>query len=104
MTDRPIVFRPKFAVMPKPLSADLKDAWCVVTHSSTAAVTAALQGVPVFCEPTCAAASVGCTDLSQIETPRRPDREEWLAELAWRQWSEAEMKGGLAWDHVKREQ
>lgn len=104
VTDRPIVVRPKLVVQPVPLKADLKDAWCIVTHSSTAAVTAALAGVPVFCEPTCAAAPVGSTDFSQIETPLRSGREAWVAELAWRQWSQAEMASGQAWAHIRNEQ
>jgi hypothetical protein len=101
MTDRPIIVRPKLMEYPVPLAAQLRHAWCVVTHSSTAAVQAVLAGVPVFCEPTCAAASVGCTDLSLIETPVRPDREPWLAELAWQQWSHIEMRSGWAWAYLK---
>jgi hypothetical protein len=97
VTSRPIVIRPKLMAMPVPLERDLKDAWCLVTHSSTAAVTAALAGVPVFCEPTCAAAPVGCTDFSLIDTPSYPDRETWLSELVWRQWSAKEMSSGEAW-------
>jgi hypothetical protein len=103
-TDRPIVVRPKLAVLTTPLEKDLKDAWCLVTHSSTAAVKAVLAGVPVFCEPTCAAAMVGCTDFSQIENPLRPEREEWIAELACRQFSQHEMQSGMAWACVRGEQ
>lgn len=99
-TDRPIVIRPKLMKQPVALADDLADAWCLVTHSSTAAVTAAMLGVPVFCEPTCAAAAVGCTDLSQIERPVRPDREGWIASLAWHQWSVDELRSGVAWKHL----
>jgi hypothetical protein len=104
-TDRPIVVRPKplYRKSSVPLETDMEGAWCVVTHSSTAAVKAVLAGVPVFCEPTCAAAVVGCTDLSQIENPVRPDREAWVAELAWRQFSRSEMQSGMAWAHIKDE-
>lgn len=100
VTDRPIVVREKLMKQPVPLAHQLRNAWCVVTHSSTAAVHAVLAGVPVFCEPTCAAAPVGCTDFSQIENPIRPDRTPWLAELAWRQWSHAEMRSGMAWAYL----
>lgn len=104
VTDRPIVMRQKLVDQPVPLENDLKNAWCVVTHSSTAGVAAALAGVPVFCEETCAAAPVGLTDFSKIEIPVRPDREPWVAELAWRQWSNLEMRRGKAWAHVSAEQ
>lgn len=108
VTDRPIVIRekpysPEAMARAVPLDEQLADAWCLVTHSSTIGVLAALAGVPVFCEPTCAAATVGCTDLSRIETPVRPEREGWIAALAWRQWSRAEMTAGEAWAHVKDE-
>lgn len=102
-TDRPVVVRPKLMNNPVPLAAQLKGAWCVVTHSSTAAVEAVLAGIPAFCEPTCAAAPVGCTDFSRIDTPVYPDREPWLAELAWRQWTRSEMASGKAWACLRGE-
>ena len=98
-TDRPVRVREKKARETRPLEADLEDAWCLVTHSSTAAVEAVIAGVPVFCEPTCAAAPVGRTDLD-IENPVRPEREAWLAALAWRQFSRDEVSSGMAWTHV----
>lgn len=104
-TNRPIIVRRK-PVNPaqmraaEPLDEQLENAWCVVCHSSTIGVRAALAGVPVFCEPTCAAAAVGRTDLS-IDDPVYPDREQWIADLAWRQWSRAEIASGEAWAHIK---
>jgi hypothetical protein len=100
VTDRPIIVRPKLMKNPTPLAKQMRNAWCMVTHSSTAAVEAVLAGVPVFCEPTCAAAPVGCTDFTQIENPVRPEREPWLAELAWRQWSHSEMRSGHLWRYL----
>ena len=75
---------------------------CLVTHSSTAAVEAVIAGVPVFCEPTCAAAPVGRTDLD-IENPVRPEREAWLAALAWRQFSRDEVSSGAGLDARERD-
>lgn len=102
-TDRKVVYREKKARETRPLEADLEDAWCLVTHSSTAAVTAAIAGVPVFVEPTNAAAPVGRVDLD-LENPARPEREAWLAALAWRQWSREEVSSGMAWAHVSATQ
>lgn len=105
-TDRLIILREKpysratRRAMPS-FEEHLADAWCLVTHSSTAAVAAAIGGVPVFCEPTCAAAVVGSGDLARIETPLRPDREAWLAALAWRQWAADEMRSGEAWAYLR---
>ena len=95
-TDRPIVVREK----PKPgeaahtLEQDLQDCHAVVAHSSNVAVEAAVLGVPVFAEPECAAIAVGCSDYRLIEQPRRPDRELWLANLAWTQFSFEEVLEG----------
>lgn len=77
---------------------DLEDAWCVVVHSSAAANEALLQGVPVFCTGPCAALAMGSSDLSQIESPRRPEnRAEWAARLAGLQWTVDELRDGTAW-------
>jgi hypothetical protein len=105
-TDRPIIVRVKPRSWRQikeapPLDLQLENAWCLVTHSSTIAVTAAIAGVPVFCEPTCPAATVGCTDISRIESPVMPDRVDWISGLAWRQWSRGEVSSGAAWRHVK---
>ena len=96
VTDRPVRIREKIARESKPLSEDLRDAWAVVTHSSTAAVEAAIAGIPVFCAPTCPAAVVGSLDVWQIEDPPMPDREPWIAGLAWCQWTLDEYRRG-AW-------
>jgi hypothetical protein len=108
VTDRPIVIRkkptnPAAMLAAPPLDQQLAEAWCLVTHSSTIAVQAALAGVPVFVEPTNAAAPVGRTNLD-IVNPVRPEREGWIAALAWRQWSSAEMHRGEAWAHIREEQ
>jgi len=40
---------------------------------------------------------MGLTDLSSIETPVYPDRDKWLAHLAYCQFSFEEMRSGAAW-------
>jgi len=95
-TDRKIVVRSKSNRAP-PLAHDLEHAWALVTHSSTAAVDAARFGVPVFVEPTSAAAPVGNLDLSNIECPTTPGRSQWWRSLMWQQFTIHEMKSGLAW-------
>lgn len=99
-TDRPIRVRPK----PPPrgyngpgLVEDLKGAHALVTFASNAAVEAAVLGIPVFVDPVSAAAPIGLTDLSRIETPTTPDRDPWLAALANSQFSADEMRNGAVW-------
>jgi len=68
-----------------------------VTHSSNVAIEAVCLGTPVFVSPSSAAAPVGRTDLSAIEDPVYPDRQPWLAHLAYNQFSYDEILEGDAW-------
>jgi hypothetical protein len=97
-TDRRLVFRDKeMQRSGRKLHEDLKGAHCLVTHGSNAAVEAVIMGCPVFVDKTSAAALVGHTDLSKIETPVYPERQSWLNSLAFSQFTEAEMINGSHW-------
>lgn len=85
----------------RPLSADLRNCWAVVTHSSNVAVDAVLAGIPVFVQPTSAAAPVGRLDLD-LANPVTPGRDRWLYSLASQQFSVAEMRSGEAWKWMQR--
>jgi hypothetical protein len=100
LTRRAIVVRDKSAGYP--IARDLRGAWALVTHSSNAAIDAALAGVPVFCEPTCAAAPVGNLALADLEQPATPAREGWWASLMAQQFTQDEMRSGLAWAMLQR--
>ena len=103
-TDRPIVIRtkPKPGEEVKPLPEALSTAHALVTHSSNVAIEAAVMGTPVFVSPSSAAAPVGLTDLSRIETPLRPERLQWLAHLAWSQFSFEEIQSGQVWELMRQ--
>jgi hypothetical protein len=98
-TDRPIVVRQK----PQPAQAfelleqALEKSHALVTHSSNVAIEAVIAGTPVFVSPASAAAPVGLTDLSEIESPVYPDRDAWLAHLAYSQFSLEEIRSSAAW-------
>lgn len=80
------------------LSADLANAWALVTHMSAAANEALLAGVPVFVTGPCAALPLASGDMSAIDWPRYPDgREDWAAGLAGRQFTLEELRSGMAW-------
>ena len=98
-TDRPVVIRekPQPGETAVPLEAALESAHALVTHSSNVAIEAACLGTPVFVDPASAAAPIGRTDLSEIEDPYFPDREPWLAHLAYSQFSLDEIRDGSAW-------
>lgn len=95
VTDRPVVVRGKDDSTP--LQEALRSAWAVVTWSSASAVEAVLAGVPVVCDPACAAWPFS-TPLEEIEKPRRLEgRTRWAAVLADNQWTLDEMRDGTAW-------
>lgn len=115
-TGREIVYRPKpswtdakpihgtiFSPRSQDISAVLTNCHAVVTHHSNAAVDALVDGVPAFCWHG-VAAPMAAQDLSLIETPLRPlDRESWVADIAYTQWTVDEITRGLAWRHLRSE-
>ena len=100
VTDRPIRIRlwsPDKMKLASTLESDLIGAHCLVTHSSAAAVTAVLAGVPVVCTARCAASPMSGS-LADIEDLARPgDRERWASVLADNQFTLEEMRNGTAW-------
>jgi len=76
-----------------------------VTFNSNLAVEAAIAGVPVFAfdEGSMAlpVANRSWDDLFDVKTPAR---EQWLADLAYAQWTPEEMISGEMWAHLLREQ
>ncbi len=115
LTSRPIVFRPHplqpaavdMSMAPvkqstKPtLLEDLANAWAVVTYNSNAGVESALEGIPAFVADRGAMGySILNHDLTKIETPAMDDRNPWLANLAYTQWTLDEIADGLAIHHL----
>jgi hypothetical protein len=94
LTKRPIRVREKVDRQSRPLAEDLDNCWCVVTHSSTCAIEAAVAGIPVICTPWGPAWPIATDALERIEEPPMPDRRDWLATLAWSQWTMEELAAG----------
>lgn len=95
-TDRPILVKPKDG---QSLSKALKGAWCLVTHSSNAAVDAIMSGIPSVVLGESAAAAVSWR-MGDIEKPWWPEREPWAWELANNQWTLEEMRSGKCWEDL----
>lgn len=98
-TKRPIFIRDKESKTD--LKDDLKNAHCLVAHGSIAAVESVVMGCPVFVEKLSAAALMGQTDFSRIESPIYPDRQAWLNSLAYCQFHEAELVDGTLWRLIR---
>lgn len=88
-----------------PLLEAIADAHAVVTFNSNSAVESAIEGVPVFAfDEGSMALPVANTDFDSIVDPALPDRTQWLNDLAYTQWTPAEMRNGEAWRHLLRNQ
>jgi len=108
-TDRPIKLRPHprcpvnvTGIMIDTVS-DLASAWAVVNWCSNPGVEAIKNGVPAFVGPTSLAAPVANFNLNQIELPNRPDRQQWLNNIAWTEWTANEMQQGIPQELLIRE-
>jgi hypothetical protein len=83
---------------------DLRDCWAVVNHNSSPVVAAAIEGYPVFVtDPTRSQCrEIANTDLTQIENPQLPDRQQWVERLAMSHWNFDELQSGQCWRHMRQ--
>jgi hypothetical protein len=72
----------------------LKNAWAVVNWNSGPGSQAIMSGVPAFVGPDSMAATVANSDLSQIENPNKPNRNQWLVEVSHSEWTIDEIASG----------
>ena len=73
---------------------DFHNAHAVVNWSSNPATQAVIGGVPVFVGPESLAWDVGNHDLTTINDPIKPDRTQWLNDLAYTEWTVEEIQNG----------
>lgn len=113
---RAIIYRPKpswkgakripgmlFSPPTVDIATALRHAHALVTHHSNAAVDALLAGVPTFAWKG-VAAPMSLQDFQRIDLPWQADgRDQWAADIAYTQWSVAEMAKGLPWLHLRDE-
>ncbi len=116
LTTRPIVYRPKpswkgarplpgtrFSEPGRTLEEDLLGCHALVTRHSNCALEALLAGVPAHAEDG-VAALLNCWTLGDVNAPTLPSaaaRLELARNLAYAQWSIAEMREGLPWRHLR---
>jgi len=116
-TDMPIIFRPHprcrleaiehqyqnvYRVDPIKISGtyddfnlSFQDCFAVINWSSNPGIQAAISGIPVFTGPSSLAWPVANKELSQIGNPVKPDRQQWLNDYAWTEYTIPEIKQGL---------
>lgn len=81
-------------------SSVLDRAWAVVNWNSNPGIESTIHGVPAFVGPDSLAAPVANQDLACIENPRLLDRQQWLNDLAYTEWTLDEIVQGLPLDRL----
>lgn len=101
-SDRPIIIREKPPSSERysgsnSLSKALENAWIIVIYNSNAATEAIYQGIPamVLAED-CASRFVSRVEIKDIEKPYYPDRELWIKNILYNQFTIDEIKNGRA--------
>jgi hypothetical protein len=80
----------------------IANAHAVVTHNSTASVDSCIRGIPTFCTSDLALCWDVCNkDLNDIETPKTPDRTQWVNDLGYKLWSIKEIRDGTVYKRFK---
>ena len=122
-TDRPIIIRPHpgnlnilstlkiptvkniEVSVAKDIRQDLDRAYATVTFNSSPGVASLLWGVPVWVtdpDPHKSQAyKWASTDLSRLESPRRPERQEFYDKLSQCHFNSQELTSGLAWRFMR---
>lgn len=67
----------------------------LINWSSNPAPQAVINGVPVFTGPSSLAWDVANKDLSTIDNPLMPDRQQWLNDYAWTEFTLNEISSGI---------
>lgn len=67
---------------------------CVVNHNSGPAVQAAINGIPILCDPSSLAADMSIK-WSELDNPYVPERQEWFLKLCHTEWTVEEIRQGI---------
>lgn len=76
------------------------NAWAVISHSSNPGIHAVLNGIPAYVGEHSLAYEVANTDLSTIESPEMPERQQWLNDYAYTEWTDTEIASGLPFSRL----
>jgi len=88
------------------LSDDLRNAWATVVYNSSPSIASIIEGIPTFItDPTpqrSQSYKIANTDLSRLENPEMPDRQEWIERISMCHWNFEELRSGAAWNFFKQ--
>jgi hypothetical protein len=90
----------------KLLIDDLKNAWATVVYNSSPSVASLIEGIPTFLTDHVPENSqtygIANTELSLIENPKMPDRQQWIERLSMCHWNFEELRSGEAWQFFRK--
>ena len=69
--------------------------WATVSWSSNPGIHSIINGIPAFTGPESLAYIVANNDYAFIETPLQPERQQWLNDYAWTEYTVDEIANGL---------
>jgi hypothetical protein len=116
-TDRPIIFRPhprcpvknverqfKNVVRQQPhqipgtyddFDMKFKDVYCTVSWTSNPGIHSVIEGVPSYTSPSSLAWDVSIKSLTNLDNPPLPDRQQWLNDYTWTEFTVEEIAQGI---------
>jgi hypothetical protein len=74
---------------------NFSNTWATVSWNSNPGSQSIIAGVPAFVSESSLASPVANIDLSNIENPSMPDRQQWLNELAYTEYTIKEIENGM---------
>jgi hypothetical protein len=80
-----------------------KNIWATVSWSSNPGIHSIINGVPAFTGPSSLAYTVANNDFALIENPIRPDRQQWLNDYAWTEFTVEEIAQGIPLKRLTKE-
>jgi hypothetical protein len=85
------------------IKTDLSNAWCSVGYNSTPNCASIIEGIPTYLDDPLNswAREIGFHDISKINDPPMPDRDEWLEKIANIHWNNNEISTGVYWRRFK---
>jgi hypothetical protein len=84
----------------KDFYSELSNAWSVITWNSNPGIESVIRGIPTLVDKSSLAWPVSIQHISKIENPELVDREQWLNDLAWTEWTAKEMEQGIPQEHL----
>lgn len=76
------------------------NAWAVISWSSNPGIHAVLNGIPAFVGEQSLAYDVANHDFSTINSPKTPDRQQWLNDYVHTEWTVEEIAQGIPFSRL----